>query len=66
MKKSLKFGLFLAGFLMITTGCNKNYCTDVDIEKMYEFLKFFKDVKCDSVSEIIAKMKGDKEKDMNI
>ena len=34
MKKSLKFGLFLAGFLMITTGCNKNYCTDVDIENI--------------------------------
>ena len=39
MKKSLKVGLFLAGFLMISTGCSVNYCTDADIESikdMYE------------------------------
>ena len=32
MKKSLKAGLFLAGFLMLSTGCSVNYCTDADIE----------------------------------
>ena len=31
MKKSLKIGLFLAGFLMISTGCSTTYCTDADI-----------------------------------
>lgn len=31
MKKSVKIGLFLTGFLMITTGCNVNYCNDTDI-----------------------------------
>ena len=34
MKKSLKVGLFLAGFLMISTGCSVNYCTDADIESI--------------------------------
>ncbi len=39
MKKSLKTGLFLAAFLMISTGCSVNYCTENDIsniKKMYE------------------------------
>ena len=31
MKKSLKVGLFLAGFLLISTGCSVNYCNEQDI-----------------------------------
>lgn len=31
MKKTLKISLFLAGFLMIFTGCSVNYCSDADI-----------------------------------
>jgi YidC/Oxa1 family membrane protein insertase len=39
MKKSLKVGLFLAGFLFISTGCSVNYCNENDIaniKSMYE------------------------------
>lgn len=36
MKKSLKVVLFLAGFLMISTGCSVNYCTDEDLESIKE------------------------------
>lgn len=39
MKKSLKVGLFLAGFLFISTGCSVNYCNEQDIaniKSMYE------------------------------
>ena len=31
MKKSLKVGLFLAGFLFVSTGCSVNYCNENDI-----------------------------------
>ena len=34
MKKSLKIGLFLAGFLMISTGCSKSYCSEADINNI--------------------------------
>ena len=39
MKKSLKVGLLLAGFLFISTGCSVNYCNENDIaniKSMYE------------------------------
>lgn len=34
MKKTLKISLFLAGFLMLFTGCSVNYCSDTDIENI--------------------------------
>ena len=36
MKKTLKISLFLAGFLMLFTGCSVNYCSDADIERIKE------------------------------
>lgn len=39
MKKSLKVGLFLAGFLMISTGCSVNYCDSDDVTNIQNIYK---------------------------
>ena len=39
MKKSIKFGLFLTGFLMISTGCSVSYCTDADLSAIKDMYK---------------------------
>ena len=39
MKKSIKLGLGLVGFLFLSTGCSVNYCSETDlanIKAMYE------------------------------
>ena len=63
MKKSLKVGLFLAGFLMVSAGCSVSYCTSDDltsIKNMYELKTSIYVV--DQVINEVNKTKGENEK----
>ena len=55
MKKSLKIGLFLAGFLMISTGCSKSYCSEADINNIKEITKEEYNAKFEEMLEQVKK-----------
>jgi len=63
MKKSLKVGLFFAGFLMISTGCSVSYCTDADLTAIKDMYKLKTSIYVvDQVIDEVNKNKSENEK----
>ena len=64
MKKSLKIGLFLAGFLMISTGCSVNYCSDTDVENIK--IAYEKKTTVFVVDQVLNEVYKDQNKNINL